>query len=233
MGFFLHIPFPPPDIFFKLPWRSTVLHALLRYDLIGFQTMRDRRNFIQCLRLAENQVVVQGKGVVVSVTAGAYTTRVGNFPISIDYGNFARQAASADVAKRADELLRLQPQRTLILGVDRLDYTKGIPHRLQAFRTALDRYPELRERISLIQVVVPSRVDIPQYFELKSQIERLVGEINGTFMLAQQPQAMQLRFLQTLSSIAGDKSNTIVFPVPVDIITPIAEAITRTRPPRQ
>jgi trehalose 6-phosphate synthase len=182
MGFFLHIPFPPPDIFFKLPWRATVLHALLRYDLIGFQTMRDRRNFIQCLRLAEAPVVVQGKGAVVSLTAGSYTTRVGNFPISIDYGNFARQAASADVAKRAEELLRLQPQRTLVLGVDRLDYTKGIPNRLQAFRTALDRYPELREKISLIQVVVPSRVDIPQYFELKSQIERLVGEINGTFM---------------------------------------------------
>jgi trehalose 6-phosphate synthase/phosphatase len=182
MGFFLHIPFPPPDIFFKLPWRSTLLHALLRYDLLGFQTMRDRRNFIQCLRLSEGQVTVQGKGNVVRVTAGSYTTRIGNFPISIDYGNFARQAAAADVSARADELHRLLPNRKLILGVDRLDYTKGIPHRLQAFRTALDRYPELRERVSLIQVVVPSRVDIPQYHELKTQIEQLVGEINGTFM---------------------------------------------------
>ena len=182
MGFFLHIPFPPPDIFFKLPWRSTLLHALLRYDLVGFQTMRDRRNFIQCLRLSEGQVTVHGKGNVVTVTAGAYTTRVGNFPISIDYGNFARQAAAADVAGRADELHRRLPQRKLILGIDRLDYTKGIPQRLLAFRNALDRYPELRERISLIQVVVPSRVDIPQYHELKSEIEQLVGEINGRFM---------------------------------------------------
>src|SRR5688572_10256386 len=182
MGFFLHIPFPPPDIFFKLPWRSTLLHALLRYDLIGFQTLRDRRNFIQCLRLSEGQVTVQGKGNVVTVTAGAYTTRVGNFPISIDYGSFARQAAAPDVAARADELHRRLPQRKLVLGIDRLDYTKGIPQRLLAFRNALDRYPELRERISLIQVVVPSRVDIPQYHELKSQIEQLVGEINGTFM---------------------------------------------------
>jgi trehalose 6-phosphate synthase len=116
------------------------------------------------------------------VTAGPYTTRVGNFPISIDYGTFARQAASAEVSARADELHRLLPNRKLILGIDRLDYTKGIPHRLQAFRIALDRYPELRERVSLIQVVVPSRVDIPQYHELKTQIEQLVGEINGTFM---------------------------------------------------
>ncbi len=182
MGFFLHIPFPPPDIFFKLPWRSTLLHALLRYDLIGFQTLRDRRNFIQCLRLSEESVTVQGKGNVVTVTAGAYTTRVGNFPISIDYGNFARAAAAADVAGRAEELHRKLPQRKLILGIDRLDYTKGIPQRLLAFRNALDRYPELREKISLIQVVVPSRIDIPQYHELKSEIDQLVGEINGRFM---------------------------------------------------
>lgn len=182
MGFFLHIPFPSPDIFFKLPWRTTLLQALLRYDLIGFQTQRDRRNFIQCLRLAEGHVTVEGKGNVVTVTAGAYTTRVGNFPISIDYATFARQAASPEVSQRAEELHRLLPQRKLILGVDRLDYTKGIPHRLQAFRNVLDRYPDLRERISLIQVVVPSRVDIPQYHDLKVQIEQLVGEINGKFM---------------------------------------------------
>lgn len=182
MGFFLHIPFPSPDIFFRLPWRSTLLHALLRFDLIGFQTARDRRNFIQCLRLSEDEVTVQGKGNVVSVTAGSYTTRVGNFPISIDYTNFARQAASPEVTGRAAELLRLLPDRKLILGVDRLDYTKGIPHRLRAFRNALDRYPELRERVSLIQVVVPSRVDIPEYHDLKIEIEQLVGEINGTFM---------------------------------------------------
>src|SRR5687768_15545078 len=182
MGFFLHIPFPPPDIFFKLPWRSTLLHALMRYDLVGFQTERDRRNFTQCLRLCEGAVKVTGKGAVVTVSAGSYTTRVGNFPISIDYGSFARQAAAADVAGRADELHRKLPQRKLLLGIDRLDYTKGIPQRLLAFKNALDRYPELRERISLIQVVVPSRVDIPQYSDLKNQIEQLVGEINGTFM---------------------------------------------------
>ncbi len=182
MGFFLHIPFPPPDIFFKLPWRASLLQAMLRYDLIGFQTQRDRRNFIQCVRLIEEHVTVQGKGNVVTVTAGNYTTRVGNFPISIDYETFSKQASSPEIAARTEELYRLLPGRRLILGIDRLDYTKGIPHRLQSFRNALDRYPELREKISLIQVVVPSRVDIPQYYDLKVQIEQLVGEINGTFM---------------------------------------------------
>jgi trehalose 6-phosphate synthase len=181
LGFFLHIPFPPPDIFFNLPWRLALLNALLQYDLIGFQTLRDRRNFIQCLRLLIHDTVVQGKGQVVTVTSGGRTVRVGNFPIGIDYGAFSRQADTGEVAQRAQELHRLLPKRKLILGVDRLDYTKGIPHRLQAFRNALERYPELRERISLIQVVVPSRADIPQYRELKTRIEQLVGEINGNF----------------------------------------------------
>jgi trehalose 6-phosphate synthase len=182
MGFFLHIPFPSPDIYLKLPWRLPLLHALLDYDLIGFQTPRDRRNFTQCLRLLISGVEAHGKGNVISVRHASRASRVGAFPISIDYNAFHRQARAPEVAARAAEFHRLLPDRRLILGVDRLDYTKGIPHRLQAFRNALDRYPQLRERISLIQVVVPSRVDIPEYSELKAQIEQLVGEINGTFM---------------------------------------------------
>ena len=182
VGFFLHIPFPPPDIFFNLPWRLTVLNALMQYDLIGFQTIRDRRNFIQCLRELLTDVSIQGKGQVVTLTADNRTVRIGSFPISIDYNAFLRQAATDEVAQRAQELHRLLPQRKLVLGVDRLDYTKGIPQRLQAFRTALERYPELRERLSLIQVVVPSREEIPEYHDLKTRIEQLVGQINGSFM---------------------------------------------------
>ncbi|MBI3938662.1 MAG: trehalose-6-phosphate synthase [Betaproteobacteria bacterium] len=180
VAFFLHIPFPPPDVFLYLPWRQALLNALLQYELLGFQTSRDRRNFIQCARLlAGEEVAVHGKGQVVTLATGARTVRVGHFPISIDYNTFMRQAATAEVAQRAAELHRLLPRRKLILGIDRLDYTKGILHRLLAFKTALTRYPELHERISLIQVVVPSRVDIPQYHDLKTRIEQLVGEING------------------------------------------------------
>ena len=182
MGFFLHIPFPSPDIYMKMPWRLPLLQALLQYDLIGFQTPRDRRNFVQCVRLLIEDAVVQGKGNIATVEQGGHSARVASFPISIDYNAFCRQADAPQVAAKAAEIRRLLPRRKIILGVDRLDYTKGIPHRLQAFRNALDRYPQLRERISLIQVVVPSRVDIPEYFDLKMQIEQLVGEINGTFM---------------------------------------------------
>jgi trehalose 6-phosphate synthase len=93
-----------------------------------------------------------------------------------------RQAAAPAIAARAKELHTLLPRRKLVLGIDRLDYTKGIPHRLNAFHDLLTRYPQLREKMSLIQVVVPSRVDIPEYGELKTTIEQLVGRINGEFV---------------------------------------------------
>ncbi len=181
-GFFLHIPFPPPDIYLKLPWRLTLIEALLQFDLIGFQTARDRRNFLECVRLLVKGAEVEGRGQVVQVAAGGRKVRVGHFPISIDFNTFMRQATAPEVAARARELHTLLPNRKLILGVDRLDYTKGIPLRLQAFQNLLTRHPGLRERVSLIQVVVPSREDIPEYRDLKTEIERLVGKINGDFV---------------------------------------------------
>lgn len=180
IAFFLHVPFPPLDIFIKLPWRFHYLRALLDYDLIGFQTLRDQRNFVQCVRLLLRDVVVSQRGQKLTLADGR-AVHVGSFPISIDYNTFVKQASAQEVADAAAELHQLLPGRQLILGVDRLDYTKGIAHRLEAFRLALQRYPELRERVTLIQVVVPSREGIPEYVGLKTQIERLVGEINGQF----------------------------------------------------
>lgn len=181
IGFFLHIPFPPLDIFLKLPWRFQVLGALLEHDLIGLQTMRDRRNFLNCVRALIPEVSVQGKGHVVSLGLGERQVRVGAFPISIDFHEFANQAATQEVAERAWYLHENEQERQIILGVDRLDYSKGIPEKLEAFRNALIRYPELREKVVLKQVVVPSRVDIPRYRDLKTRIEGLVGQINGQF----------------------------------------------------
>lgn len=115
------------------------------------------------------------------VRIDGHEVRVGSFPIGIDAAAFQCQARSATVIAAAEALRAELPQRELLLGVDRLDYTKGIPLRLDAFRTALRKYPELQERVTLIQVVVPSRDDIPQYRDLKTRIEQLVGEINGEF----------------------------------------------------
>src|SRR6184192_3845519 len=107
--------------------------------------------------------------------------RVGYFPIGIDFDSFEKSARSDSVEQRAQRLRATFPGCQLILGSDRLDYSKGIPERLRAFRTALERYPELSGRVVLIQIVVPSRVEIPRYHEFKQRIDRLVGDINGRF----------------------------------------------------
>ncbi|MBI4538452.1 MAG: trehalose-6-phosphate synthase [Gemmatimonadetes bacterium] len=181
MGFFLHIPFPPVDLYVKLPWRLAILSALLDYDLIGFQAQRDRRNFIHCLRALVKNVKIEGRGRVLTALVGDRKVRLGVFPISMDFQAFARDAASEDVTRRCQQLRADLPDRQLILGVDRLDYTKGIPDKLKEFRHALIRFPELRERVTLVQVVVPSREEIPEYYDLKTEIEQLVGRINGEF----------------------------------------------------
>jgi trehalose 6-phosphate synthase/phosphatase len=180
IGFFLHIPFPALDIFLKLPWRFQILRALLRYDLIGFQTLRDRRNFVQCIRTLLPDVQICGKGQVIAAHVDDREVRLGSFPIGIDFQAFAQQAATREAAAAA-RIHAALPEGQLIFSADRLDYTKGIPEKLAAFRHALIRFPELQGRVTLIQVVVPSRTDIPEYDSLKTEIERLVGEINGKF----------------------------------------------------
>jgi len=181
VGFFLHIPFPQLDIFLKLPWRFQILRGLLEYDLIGFQTVRDRSNFIQCVRSLIRGARVEGRGQVCKLSMPERQIRVGNFPISIDYDAFASQSATKEVADEAWYIHENLPNRKIILGIDRLDYTKGIVLRLKAFRNALERYPELRGKVTLVQVVVPSREGIHDYMDIKMEIERLVGEINGRF----------------------------------------------------
>lgn len=179
MAFFLHIPFPPLDTFLKLPWRFQILHGMLQFDLLGFQTQRDRNNFVQCVQRIIRDVQVSRKGSTVTLSVGGRQVRVGHFPISIDYNALARQAAMPAVAEILPDLRTGSGDRHMVLGIDRLDYTKGIPEKLQAFRLALEKYPALRRRIFLVQVVVPSREDVPQYHNLKQEVSRLVGEING------------------------------------------------------
>ncbi|OGQ94262.1 MAG: trehalose-6-phosphate synthase [Deltaproteobacteria bacterium RIFOXYD12_FULL_57_12] len=180
-GFFLHIPFPPLDGFVRLPWRFQILDALLQYDLVGFQTVRDRRNFMDCVRMLVPGTKIVGHGQVIRCLTPTREVLVGTFPISIDFKQFADAAAKKEVEDLAWIIHANLPERQLILGVDRLDYTKGIPHRLHAFANALQRYPEMRRKVTLIQVVVPSRQNVPEYEALKHEIERLVGEINGRF----------------------------------------------------
>jgi trehalose 6-phosphate synthase len=182
LGYFLHIPFPPLDIYLRLPWRFQLLRLMLAHDLLGFQTLRDRNNFVQCVRRLLPEVRLVGRGHLLAAQVDNHVTRIGVFPISIDYGSYARRACVQPVI---DEVRRLReafpPDRQLLLGVDRLDYTKGVPQRLRAFDALLAAHPELVRRVSFIQVIVPSREDIAEYGSLKSDVERLVSEINGRY----------------------------------------------------
>jgi trehalose 6-phosphate synthase len=184
IGFFLHIPFPPLDIFVKLPWRAQILNALLAYDLLGFQTARDSRNFLTCVHHLLPEVEILDEDPLDRVRIGGRTVQIGTFPIGIAARSYEETARSAEVARRIEDLRGKLGPVQIVIGVDRLDYTKGLPERLAAFRNALERYPDLREQVILFQVVVPSREGVPEYQALKAHIERLVGEINGEFSSA-------------------------------------------------
>jgi trehalose 6-phosphate synthase/phosphatase len=181
LAFFLHIPFPSPDIFAKLPWRQQILEDLLAHDLIGVQTGGDQRNLIACLRSFVPSVKITGNGESRLVVSRHGRTHIEAFPISIDYRGFAEQSASAPVLERVREIRAQLHDMQMAVGVDRLDYTKGIPERLKAYGQFLRRYPEFRRKVMLIQIVVPSREGIPRYDQLKREVERLVAHVNGEF----------------------------------------------------
>jgi trehalose 6-phosphate synthase len=181
LAYFHHIPFPSPDIFETLPWREEVLRALLQFDLLGFQTVRDRRNFIGCLRRCLNAVRVCHIGETHLVSAEGQSVRLGTFPISIDYDEFEADSVQSETIVASEAIRKNLNDSKIILGVDRLDYTKGVPERLTAFQKLIELNPDLRGRVTMIQIVVPSREDIPEYKQLQLRIEALVGKINGKF----------------------------------------------------
>lgn len=177
IGFFLHIPFPPPDIFLAVPEQEWLARALFSYDVIGFQTSIDTNNF-------RRYVIDQAGGEDVDkyqVRAFGRTTTVKAFPIGIDVDAFY---AMAHTPKADEEILRLH-RRSMgsrhILGVDRLDYTKGLPDRLKAFRRLLELYPENRKAVTLMQIAPPTREDVAAYGEIRQELEGLSGAINGEF----------------------------------------------------
>jgi len=181
LAYFLHIPFPSIDMFWRLPWRNELIAGLMSYDLLGFQTLRDRRNFIQCVRniIPDVKIIIKRRHSLI-----IYRDRiikVGNYPISIDFDEFNELAKTKEVADEAWYFHENFGQNRLILGVDRLDYTKGIPERLLAFERALEKYPELQGQLTLIQLLIPSRTPVPEYQHLKDQLDTLVGRINGRF----------------------------------------------------
>ncbi len=181
IAFFMHIPFPAPDIFEKLPWRQQILEDLLQHDLVGLQTARDERNFVACIRTFLPTAKVERHGDTRMIHYGDRMTRVQFFPISIDFKQFSETAQKKTVLERVARIREELRDVHIALGVDRLDYTKGIPERLRAFAALLRDYPDLRGKVTLFQIVVPSRETIIGYQTLMAEIERSVTHINGEY----------------------------------------------------
>ncbi len=176
IGWFNHIPFPPLELFQRLPWRSEIIKGLLGADVLGFQRRQGAHNFMSAAQnlldateLDEGLVHYEGRNV-----------NVGAYPISIDVEDFELQASGRATRQRTAQIRsRLGDPEVILLGVDRLDYTKGIGNRLQAFGELLDQGRLDPERHVLVQVATPTREGVEQYQDERREIEQIVGEING------------------------------------------------------
>jgi trehalose 6-phosphate synthase len=161
IGFFLHIPFPPPALFYALPGGAQLVRSMAAYDLIGVQTDQDRDQLNQAL--ADEDV----------------ERRAETFPIGIDPDEFNSQARRALRKAEARRMIESMGTRALILGVDRLDYSKGIPERFRGFANLLHRFPTHRNKVTFLQVAPVSRGDVPEYRALRRALDELAGRING------------------------------------------------------
>jgi len=186
IGFFLHVPFPPWELFARLPWRREVIEGLLAADLVGFQRSMGATNFATIAQQLLDGVTAEPNpadepgldGWILE--RGGRRTSVGVFPISIDVDEFDGLAADRNVRREASALrTRLGNPEVILLGVDRLDYTKGIGLRMRAFKSLLDDGTLDAERTVMIQVATPTREAVEHYRDERHEIERLVGEING------------------------------------------------------
>ncbi len=179
IGFFLHVPFPPPEVLTALPDAYRLVHSMLAYDVIGFQTSIDRENFARFLTREFDGKELDGGWL----EANGRRVRAEVFPIGIDAERFAGFASTADAKRRYTQIKSELHGQKQIIGVDRLDYTKGIPERLQAFERLLKDYPENRAKVSLLQIAPLSRENVKAYARLRSELEELAGHINGAYGL--------------------------------------------------
>jgi len=174
IGFFLHVPFVPPNVFAALPQGDALLHDFCAYDVVGFQTGEHRNDFLDTVRqllgyaVEDNTVKARDRPVNAIVA-----------PVGIDRADFRRQAKRAVAGKNNKRLKESLVGRHLMIGVDRLDYSKGLPNRFEALNRLLTRFPEHREHVSYLQIAVPSREEVGEYSQLRNKLSRMAGDING------------------------------------------------------
>jgi trehalose 6-phosphate synthase len=177
IGFFLHIPLPPPLILAAIPGHDWLIRALFAYDLVGFQSKADYSHFCSYVQ-AEAHAQDLGDG---RWRAFNRSVHAGAFPIGIDVEEFTTLTEAPEGREMFERMRREYSRRNLLVGVDRLDYSKGLPHRMRAFREMLQRYPDTHNSATLIQIASPSREDVSAYTDILHELESLCGSINGNF----------------------------------------------------
>ncbi len=188
IGYFHHIPFPPVELFGQLPWRADVVSGLLGADLVGFQRSGDEANFLRAVRRFSEHAVKGSSVTIKRRSRPDRRVRAATFPISIDAADFDRLSSSPDVEARALEIRsELGSPDVMLLGVDRLDYTKGIRHRIKAYGELLEEGKLKAPATTLVQVASPSREHVEQYAQLRRQVEVTVGRINGDYSALGRP----------------------------------------------
>lgn len=177
IAFFWHIPWPSWEIFGTLPWRGEVMEGLLASDFIGFHTSAIKDNFLSCAKMLGKSVEI-GNSIV---ETRQLETKVSSIPLGIDCGWFNSLSKKEKFRREAEELREKISAKKIIVGVDRLDYTKGIPERLRAFELFLEENPEFQGEVTLVQRVPPSRSSVEEYQSILNRMNRIIGEINGRF----------------------------------------------------
>ena len=221
IGFFNHIPFPALDLFSQLPWRREIVQGLLGADLVGFQTPDGAINFLRACRRF-NGFRTQGSLVHVVRRSGEQrTARVGAFPISVDARELSKLAESPDVRRRAQQIREdLGQPEVVLLGVDRLDYTKGLLHRLRAYGELLAEKQLGPPDAVLVQIASPSRGEVEQYKKLREELERVVGAINGDYSAVGRPAVHYLH-----QSFPQEEMAAMYLAADVALVTPLRDGM--------
>jgi trehalose 6-phosphate synthase len=177
IGFFLHIPLPPPLMLAAIPGHDWLIRALFAYDLVGFQSKADLHHFAGYVETEAHAQPLGGD----RWRAFGRTVHAGAYPIGIDVQEFSELARSKEGVEMYERMKREYYRRKLLVGVDRLDYSKGLPQRMRAFREFLSKNPDLRSSATLIQIASPSRENVSAYTDILHELESLCGSINGNF----------------------------------------------------
>jgi trehalose 6-phosphate synthase len=221
IGFFLHTPFPPSQLIMRLPWRDRIARSLLAADIVGFQTPTDARNFVTLAHRVAGVPETVLDDDQAELEVGGRRVHVGALPISVDVGAIEQEASAAStIAASSRFRLQIGDPQYLFLGVDRLDYTKGIDARLEAFREMLRDGMLDPANVAFVQVATPSREDVPGYPAARATIEKLVSEINGDFSQLGRPVVHYLH--QTLPF---DELISLYLAADVMVVTPLEDGM--------